>query len=375
MMAEGEYDAILLDTSIYRNYKYKFESGVLKALSQFKESDVDFLMTDIIFREALSHLNESIDKAKSQLESSLLDAIEHLFFDGSELNSHRENLLNKELLDTLAKNRIDKFIERCGISVLKTEEYASIKDLFDMYFCFTAPFEEKKAKKNEFPDAAVLLTAEGWAKENNKYILAVSRDGGWKSFCDKSAHIDYTEELPQALACFQKDTAPYALRDLIREDLTDPSESVFLERIIDSAINYHGQFSIDADADSHLQFETDESYADIATIEVDGDVEIIDNSDGLVTFSISVNVTYNVYGSFSFYQFDSIDRDYINMGGNTSEIEVTEPAVLVFDLACDALEQINLTTIEIAECEVDGVLTHVDFGSVEPYHDPLDYYD
>jgi len=160
-----KYDAILIDTSIYRNYKYKFELGVLKTLSQFKDSDIEFLMTDVIKREVLSHLNESIYKAKAKLESSLKEALDYLFFDGSNLNEHKESILSDELLSSLAEKRIDDFIKSCGINVLPTEDYAPLKKLFDLYFSALAPFENRSEKKHEFPDAAILLTTEEWAKK------------------------------------------------------------------------------------------------------------------------------------------------------------------------------------------------------------------
>lgn len=374
-MTSKKYDALLIDTSVYKNYKYKFEFGVLKALSQFKESDIEFIMTDVIQREILSHLNESILKAKTQLESSLQDALEHLFFDGSDLNVHKSSLLNEELISSLANKRIDDFVDKCGINVLATEDYAPIKELFDRYFSTIPPFENKSNKKYEFPDAAILLTAEEWAKNNTMSVLAVARDGGWKAFCEDSAHIDYIEELPQALTYFQKDTAPFALRDLVRKDLNEGEEGKLHCRLSDEVTRKYGQFNIEAEASSYLQYDNDEAYAEVKSVEFDGEVDLIDSDGETVTFSTSIEVTYYAQASFDFYQFDSVDRDYVGMGSNHCEQEIVESAILVFTLQYDIENDFDLGEIEIADCEVDGLLSVANFGEVEPYRDPSDYYD
>ncbi|WP_288657455.1 PIN domain-containing protein [Pantoea sp. UBA6567] len=374
-MTDKKYDALLIDTSVYKNYKYKFELGVLKTLSQFKESDIEFIMTDIIQREIISHLNESIHKARTQLESSLQDAMEHLFFDGSDLNAHRSSLLNEELISSLAKKRMDDFIDKCGINVLATEDYAPIKELFDRYFCTNPPFENKSNKKHEFPDAAILLTAEEWAKDNTMSVLAVARDGGWKAFCDDSDYIDYIEELPQALTFFQKDTAPFALRDLVKKDLKDGEDGKLHSRLFDEVTRKYGQFNIEAEANSYLQYENDEAYAEIKCVEFDGEIDLIDSDEEIVTFSTSVEITYYVQASFDFYQFDSVDREYVGMGGNHCEQDIVETATLVFTIQYDLGSDFDLGEIEIADCEVDGLLSVADFGEVEPFRDPSDYHD
>ena len=43
-MAESEYDAILVDTSIFDGNGLRLESGLLGKLKQFSESSVNFLI-------------------------------------------------------------------------------------------------------------------------------------------------------------------------------------------------------------------------------------------------------------------------------------------------------------------------------------------
>jgi hypothetical protein len=43
-----EYGAILVDTSIFDAHGLKLEKGLLGKLSQFKDSDIDYLLPDVI---------------------------------------------------------------------------------------------------------------------------------------------------------------------------------------------------------------------------------------------------------------------------------------------------------------------------------------
>ncbi|MDR7088602.1 hypothetical protein J2X05_000605 [Cellvibrio fibrivorans] len=53
---EMEYGAISLDTSVYEQGSFKFESGILQQLTQFKKGPVKFLQTEIVHRESIAHI-------------------------------------------------------------------------------------------------------------------------------------------------------------------------------------------------------------------------------------------------------------------------------------------------------------------------------
>lgn len=63
----------------------------------------------------------------------------------------------------LAQEQIGSFIEKTGAIQFVCEQHLTISELLDKYFNKQPPFSEKK--KNEFPDAMVLIAVENWAKK------------------------------------------------------------------------------------------------------------------------------------------------------------------------------------------------------------------
>ena len=144
---DKEYEAILVDTSIFDRYGLRLEKGLLGKLSQFKESDIDYLLPDVIKGEIKSHLEKKVKSSRASLEKALNDAEDHLFFDGSKLNSAKSTLIDSREIEDIVANRIDNFIANTGAIVLECGNYISITNLLDNYFQNDPPFAETGNKK------------------------------------------------------------------------------------------------------------------------------------------------------------------------------------------------------------------------------------
>ena len=81
----------------------------------------------------------------------------------------------------------------------------------------------------------------------------------------------------------------------------------------------------------------------------------------------------HVHASFDFSVRDSIDTDYVGMGGSSCEIEDSYRTDIVITLAGDFSDGIE--NIDAEEIEVMETLGYADFGEVEPdwrsYEDEL----
>lgn len=64
-----EYGAILVDTCIFINYKSKFEKGLLSKLSQFKDSNIAYLLPNIIKCEINNYLENEVKNTITQLKN------------------------------------------------------------------------------------------------------------------------------------------------------------------------------------------------------------------------------------------------------------------------------------------------------------------
>ena len=149
-MSELEYEAILVDTSIFNGNGLRLESGLLGKLKQFSKSPVDFLMPDVICKEIESHLDKKIRVSRSALEKSINDASDHLFFDGSALNVAKIFIVESQEVEGLAQSRLQQFLNKTEALLINCDDYVSVKDLLSQYFQNKPPFSETGKKKNEF---------------------------------------------------------------------------------------------------------------------------------------------------------------------------------------------------------------------------------
>jgi PIN domain-containing protein len=362
-----EYGAILVDTSIFDAYGLKLEKGLLSKLSQFKNSDIDYLLPDVIKGEVQNHLEKKVKSSRASLEKALNDAGDHLLFEGSKLNDVKSILIDSNEIDKVAASRVDKFVENTGAFVLECGDYLSVSILLEQYFQSKPPFAETGKKKNEFPDAIVLLATDTWAEESDIQVLAVSRDGDWKKYCEASENIDCTEDFADALSKFNKETAPFAFLSLLTAKLEQEEDDAanFIEEIRSGVEGYFNGFTPDVEADSYLYWESDGCHGWLSDFELlDSDFKIVDHAEDYIVLEGNAIITVEVEGEFSLSHYDSIDREHVYIGNITATVEeqfTTEILVTVYgDLTGD------LADLDVDEIEVVSPLTSIDFGTLEP---------
>lgn len=368
-----EYGAILVDTSIFDAHGLKLEKGLLGKLNQFKDSEIEYLLPDVIKGEVQSHLEKKVKSSRASLEKALNDAGDHLFFDGSELNDAKLILIDSNEIEGIAASRVDKFIDNSGASVLECGDYVSVSELLKQYFQNEPPFAETGKKKNEFPDAIVLLATEAWAEESEINVLAVARDGDWKNYCETSDNIDYTEDLADALSKFNKETAPFAFLSLLTTKLEqeDDDAADFVEKIRSGVESYFNGFTPDQEADSFHHWEPDGCHGWLNDFELsDSNFKIVDHSEDYIVLEVSANITVKVEGEFSLFQYDSIDRDHVYIGGVSVTAEEQFTSEILVRVCGDLTG--DLDALDVEEVEVVNPITSVDFGTLEPDYGEYD---
>lgn len=367
--SEKEYDALLVDTSIYDANALRLEKGLLGKLSQFRKSPIELLMPDVIKNEVRSHLEQKIKSARSALEKSLNEAGDHLFFDGSALNDAKQILIDGKEIEGLADSRLENFIAQTGARVLECSDYVSVSSILKQYFSNLPPFAETGKKKNEFPDAIVLLAVESWAATEGKSVLAVARDGDWTKYCETSQRIDHIEELSAALDVFNHANAPYALLSSLEYALANDTAQVFLSGIAEGLSRALEGFTPDQEADSRFVLETEGCHGwfkDFCLL--DNAFRIIDTDEDWVVLEATASITVEAEGEFSLSIYDSIDRDYVSMGGVTATAKEEFESEILITISGDLNGPIDQLAID--EVEIVNPIGSIDFGTIE-----LDYND
>ncbi|MFT4756854.1 MAG: hypothetical protein ACI91R_001504 [Vicingaceae bacterium] len=366
-MGDNEYDAILVDTSIFYGNGLRLESGLLAKLKQFAKSPIDFVVPDVIKNEILSHLDKKIKVSRNALEKAVNDASDHVFFDGSALNDAKKLIVDSEEIDGLASSRLDAFLVNTGALQIDCDNFISVSELLKKYFANEAPFSETGKKKNEFPDAIILMAVEEWAEKEGKAVLAVAKDKDWERYCNDSSNIDYIEDFSQGLSLFNTATAPYALLANLKTALENSQAKKFLTLIENQLESALSGFIPNQEADSHFYWEPEGADGWFKSfIFTDLEFFVIDTDEDWVVIEARAEITVESEGVFSLAVHDSIDRDYVNLGSVTANAETAFQSQILITILGDLNGDIN--KLEIDDIEIVDPIGTVDFGTLKIDH-------
>lgn len=319
---ELDFGSITIDNATYKGEGYRFYEGLLAQMRQFKESPVKVLQTDIVHNEAINHIGQEISKTRSSIEQALRSANKQLKIKSEVIENARALLSVDGSEAEIAEARLEKYYEFIGAEKIDSGRYADLSRLMEMYFATEAPFESGKDKKNEFPDAIALLALEGWAEENEINIIAVSQDKGWKNFSEGSDRITLVSSLAEALEKFQPHNKVVSIISHIREDSLLDGENHVLEEIEQAIINSVDGCDIWVEASSYMHFEWEDVSASYISHELDKDqdglvkIRVVSINDEEIVLKVGATVEVEVEAGFDFSVRDSIDKDYVGMGGN-----------------------------------------------------------
>ncbi|WP_343459357.1 PIN domain-containing protein [Enterobacter hormaechei] len=384
MTAQFEYGAISIDSNILYSLGYKFDSGMLDQLKQFKNKHILIIQPRIIHNEMVKHVSEPFEKLHREIDKLCRESIRKLKTD--ENNSVQAASQLKGDLDpiALAEKIIFDFYREINGEVLETKDYLDVDELIELYFLNQPPFENNKEKKNEFPDAIALLCLDSWASEKGFKVVAVSNDKGWKLFSEGVANVEVVDDLQSALAIFQPhQRAMEIIESLLGNDFLDDGKRLFSDIKVRVADYVSDATDLTLDASSSYMFDYDDvqvEFDDVKILQKFGKTDPIDliriEDDG-ITLSISVEVQCTIKADFSFYVEDSMDRDEILIGRSMQATSESFNTLLLVTLSGDFTK--SLDEIKLEHVEMQNNIDSVDFGSVEPelepdYDEKYDYY-
>lgn len=368
------YSALTIDTSIFIQNGLKLNKGLLAQLHQFKDNPINLILSDIVYRELKSHLDRKEKETKSKIESALNDASDYLNCCIDDMEKIKSLIKLNYQAESISKLILEEFIRKCGIELVKGEEYCEMKSLIDMYFQNLAPFKESGNKKNEFPDAIALLSLQYWVEENNKNLLAVSADNDWKNFALGKGNIEVIDDLAKAMDILNKQTDE-ALDSIIYEielDLTKSQNSRIFESMysaIENSINIS-----EISAVSSFKYYIDDEQLSLKNIYILTEenekrlkVYIIDYDSDKITISITCEVMCEVEVAFNFSVWDSIDKEDVSLGRTRKIVEISYETDVLVNLYGNFLD--GLQNMDIDEIEVTHDSVFVDMGEISPFDD------
>ena len=197
---------VFIDTNIFDGLHYDFseDTRILHLTKLINENKVKLLISDVVIGEVKSHIKKNIENFMSALSKVLKKPLKDQGYEswntGSQAmkilrNTDKHSLLNtinlalrnKDEMLTTALLQFDNFISNNNVEVIDSNGIDVTSILTD-YFEFNLPFEKKKDKRNEFPDAFMMAKIKKYAKEHGA-VCVVSNDNSFNSISSKNITI------------------------------------------------------------------------------------------------------------------------------------------------------------------------------------------
>jgi len=358
LVSGGDILAITMDTSIFDKFGCNLEFKALTAVEQFKNNDVQFVLSPVTLGEVRKHIATAVSEAAGKAQAGI-----NQFFKASRSRESVDKVVTALGINLdpfeIANEQISTYLERVGAEEIKEQIESS--ELLRRYFGVLPPFGKSAEKKAEFPDAIALLTLEKWAVKNDTFLLTVSRDDDWEAFAEKSEKLIHVGELSTALGFFNDQESAIAARVVssIRAGM-----AASLEKQIQSKLEkYIDGYDVDVDANSAYYYEYEIYDASIRKWEfIDKeDIVVVSANDDEVVVSFDLAAEAQIDVSFRFSVKDHIDKDYVNLGSTdlAGTAEFTASAIATFAKSIDR-------DPDLIDLEIDGRGIAVDFGYVEP---------
>lgn len=374
LVRAGEFGAITLDTSIFDAQGLRLESGLLRQLEQFQDSSTRLILSEVVKQETLSHLIEKVKDAQKEIEKSLKQAREHWRVEDQDIKKIKAVIFGEHEAQEVALERFRQFEELTSLEIVEAQDYVLIGGLIQKYFNAEPPFSKTGKKKNEFPDAIALMSLETWANEEQTKIIVVTADNDWKSFCKGSERLIAVDDFAGALGLFQLQNA-----DDICKYLSEKYERGELDNVkeaISSALEYHmSSLEIYPEAASSFRYEYDSAEIILSGFEFklfespNSIFRPVNFDDEILVVESKLSVDVNIEGSFSFYVYDSIDKDDVPLGSGSANIQTNLDVDILVSFIGSFLGNLDKfgADVEVDDVEIEiKKLDAVYFGEIEP---------
>jgi hypothetical protein len=322
-------------------------------------------MPDVIMHEWIRHLNEKVEQHTSDIKRLPKNLSDYRIVDEDSVKAIK-TLSDKVLkAQDVSSANFESYMKKTDLEIIESSKYNFLKKLLKMYHMLTPPFD-KNNKKHEFPDAIALLTLERWAEKENKKVLAVSLDKGWREFGKNSERVDVEDDLSVALETFNdgavkaKKLSTECLNDLIQSDNECVMSEIFsfLENEVEAAVIYP-----EADCMFDYHYENEGMILtgfEFACRDFDSEsIHLIRVGTESITLKVPVKLEVNAYADFSFST-----GDCVNLGGahEETELEIEGSILLTLSINADSLE--DIVNAELFEYERE-----IKFGFIHPHDD------
>ncbi len=362
LIKDGSLTAVTLDTSIFDRYGCNLDFPLLRSLSQFKAGKIAVVFSDVVVAEVTSHISEKAAESQAALNQAIKKFSRIWKVNPVEANV-AQTLQNDRNPNEYSCTCVRTYVNDVSGCIVAVAANTSITEsVMQRYFSGEAPFENKKEKKSEFPDAFALVSLDQVFSERRQYLLCVSADKGWHAFAEKSDWLLCVKDLDVALSYFHdtgRNTADSAVEMLkigSAEELISDLKLSIQARLDD--------FDFEPETHSGLDYEAEPTSASLRLVKFEtlSNPTIIDANDETVSFTVSVDAVIQFEAEFTFYAYDSFDKDYVALSTEYAETQSTHTFKLVMTVSRDLDPEPNPISVTVVKDRLE-----INFGYVEPF--------
>ena len=359
-----------IDTDVIQSLGYKFNVGALSALRLQRPGWLSIRLTEVVQREIMAHRMEPVEQSVQELRSALAKAQRLAGYDMTDVQKCIHEMPLAKIASERFTDEFDGFLHQLGGSVLPLDGPELAQQMFARYFAERAPFESRKEKKAEFPDAAALLVLEGHARDQKTRGILISKDGGWSNFANESDVLYCVKSLEEFVALFEStgDNAD-SVKSKVKASLIDPSSELSLQLEEQLSRHVEGVFWRVDDVYSgyNLRVEADVHGVGFDGSAIDPDdlrLWFVEHDPTVCTVELTISIKANLDIGIDFYQYDSVDRDEVNVASD----EINKPVQIDVEVFLTCRGDLLGDTVD--EWDVDigisGGDYRVDVGEVNP---------
>ena len=351
---------ISLDTNIFIACGKDIKKSPVNDIQKISDK-VGFVLSWITKEEVIKkYVEKNIDDA-SQLKNSY-NRLRRIL--DSSTCTNLDSILTLDLSCHI-RNAFDSFCKNTSCQIYYPENGIDIKEIFELYFNSIPPFEDSKNKKCEFPDAAMLVCLEQFAKEYDTNILLITCDKGCVDYAMDSESIFVLEELSnngKALLLSAINALTFDKYNLFIEKFKEcaQAEHNFYDNIkscITELVTDTSNYGINLISAYYCDAEISDVVLSDINIE-DSEFSIANIEEGKIKLITELNMPITVCVSYETYIKDSIDGDFIVADRSTLDID---ESVLV-EIECVAL-------IDSTETDIDFELSDINVNLTKKYID------
>lgn len=208
---------IFLDTNIYINARYSFESPHMKKLSELITEDALVLLCcSTCMGEVEKHIKNDLRKAVKELNKAL-KMMEFAALRNEDLYKDKLRKMDEESSVEYVLKKFRDYLQENNAVIFSLQDI-DIEEVMQDYFDKKAPFEEQKP--NEFKDAIMIKALKKYQCELGEKIIIVSSDKGFRQAFSDNSNFVLFEKLVDFLQYQQRtDNIQEAFEEYFENDL------------------------------------------------------------------------------------------------------------------------------------------------------------